>query len=122
MTSAGSRSRGSTGTSREAPAGPVVVLDDAAFAYTSSPVLTGVTGSVMPGEALALIGPNGSGKTTLLRGLLGMVRITAGSLRVNGAAPGRAPRATSPRSPTSTRASRSPSSTSSSWAPTRVWA
>ena len=92
MTSAGSRSRGSTGTSREAPAGPVVVLDDAAFAYTSSPVLTGVTGSVMPGEALALIGPNGSGKTTLLRGLLGMVRITAGSLRVNGAAPGRAPR------------------------------
>ena len=92
MTSAGSRSRGSTGTSREVPAGPVVVLDDAAFAYTSSPVLTGVTGSVMPGEALALIGPNGSGKTTLLRGLLGMVRITAGSLRVNGAAPGRAPR------------------------------
>ena len=92
MTSAGSRSRGSTGTSREAPAGPVVVLDDAAFAYTSSPVLTGVTGTVMPGEALALIGPNGSGKTTLLRGLLGMVRITAGSLRVNGAAPGRAPR------------------------------
>ena len=92
MTSAGSRSRGSAGTSREAPAGPVVVLDDAAFAYTSSPVLTGVTGSVMPGEALALIGPNGSGKTTLLRGLLGMVRIIAGSLRVNGAAPGRAPR------------------------------
>ena len=92
MTSAGSRSRGSTGTSREAPAGPVVVLDDAAFAYTSRPVLTGVTGTVMPGEALALIGPNGSGKTTLLRGLLGMVRITAGSLRVNGAAPGRAPR------------------------------
>ena len=71
---------------------PVVVLDDAAFAYTSRPVLTGVTGTVMPGEALALIGPNGSGKTTLLRGLLGMVRVAAGSLRVNGAAPGRAPR------------------------------
>ena len=92
MTSADSRSRGSAGTSREAPAEPVVVLDDAAFAYTSSPVLTGVTGTVLPGEALALIGPNGSGKTTLLRGLLGMVRIIAGSLRVNGAAPGRAPR------------------------------
>ena len=84
--------RVSAGTSREAPAEPVVILDDAAFAYTSSPVLTGVTGTVLPGEALALIGPNGSGKTTLLRGLLGMVRIIAGSLRVNGAAPGRAPR------------------------------
>ena len=87
-----SRPLGSAGASQGVPAEPVVVLDDAAFAYTSRPVLTGVTGTVMPGEALALIGPNGSGKTTLLRGLLGMVRITAGSLRVNGAAPGRAPR------------------------------
>ena len=87
-----SRPLGSAGASQGGPAEPVVVLDDAAFAYTSRPVLTGVTGTVMPGEALALIGPNGSGKTTLLRGLLGMVRITAGSLRVNGAAPGRAPR------------------------------
>ena len=71
---------------------PVVVLDDAAFAYNSRTVLTGVTGTVVGGEALALIGPNGSGKTTLLRGLLGMVRVAAGSFRVNGAAPGRAPR------------------------------
>lgn len=71
---------------------PVVVLDDAAFAYNSRTVLTGVTGTVVGGEALALIGPNGSGKTTLLRGLLGMVRVAAGSLRVNGAAPGRVPR------------------------------
>ena len=71
---------------------PVVVLDDAALAYNSRTVLTGVTGTVVGGEALALIGPNGSGKTTLLRGLLGMVRVAAGSLRVNGAAPGRAPR------------------------------
>ena len=71
---------------------PVVVLDDAAFAYNSRTVLTGVTGTVVGGEALALIGPNGSGKTTLLRSLLGMVRVAAGSLRVNGAAPGRAPR------------------------------
>ena len=71
---------------------PAVVLDDAAFAYNSRTVLSGVTGTVLAGEALALIGPNGSGKTTLLRGLLGMVRVAAGSLRVNGAAPGRAPR------------------------------
>ena len=36
---------------------PVVVLDDAAFAYNSRTVLTGVTGTVVGGEALALIGP-----------------------------------------------------------------
>ena len=71
---------------------PVVALEEAAFAYASRPVLTGVTGTVGAGEALALIGPNGSGKTTLLRGLLGMVRLAAGALRVVGAAPGPAPR------------------------------
>ena len=75
-----------------AGAPPVVELEGAAFAYGGAPVLTGVTGALAPGRALALVGPNGSGKTTLLRGLLGMVRVAAGSLRVNGAAPGRAPR------------------------------
>ena len=35
---------------------PVVVLDDEAFAYNSRTVLTGVTGTVVGGEALALIG------------------------------------------------------------------
>ena len=69
---------------------PVVELEGAAFAYGGEPVLTGVTGALAPGRALALVGPNGSGKTTLLRALLGMVDVVAGRVRVAGAAPGRA--------------------------------
>ena len=77
--------------SRTAPSDAAVVLEDLALAYGRTPVLTGVTGSLRAGRALALVGPNGSGKTTLLRALLGMVRIVRGAARVNGRAPGRAP-------------------------------
>ena len=79
-------------TTLTAAAEPVVTLEDASFAYGSSTVLTGVTGRVPAGQALALGGPNGAGKTTLMRALLGMVTVSRGRVRVNGAAPGRAPR------------------------------
>ncbi|MFR9797329.1 ABC transporter ATP-binding protein [Streptomyces sp. MS06] len=39
-----------------------------------------------PGEVLALLGPNGAGKTTALRALAGLVPLTAGHLRLDGAA------------------------------------
>ncbi|OKL48760.1 ABC transporter ATP-binding protein [Boudabousia marimammalium] len=43
-----------------------------------------MTGAVMPGEALALIGPNGSGKTTLLRGILSLITVSEGNLKLLG--------------------------------------
>lgn len=62
------------------------------LAYGSKTVLRQVTGSVKPGQALALVGPNGSGKTTLLRALLGQVDCVAGTLKVLDKAPGKAPK------------------------------
>ena len=46
--------------------------------------LDGVDLSVAPGERVALIGQNGSGKTTLVRHLNGLLRPTAGTVRVDG--------------------------------------
>ena len=53
---------------------------NAAIGYSQTPVLTGITLSLSPGHALALIGPNGSGKTTLMRALLGSAQVISGEL------------------------------------------
>jgi len=47
---------------------------------------------VAPGEVVGLLGANGAGKTTLIRMLLGVLRPTAGSVRLFGRAPTRAER------------------------------
>lgn len=49
--------------------------------------LAGVELEVRAGEIVGLVGPNGSGKTTLLRVLAGMLRPTAGTVRVAGFEP-----------------------------------
>lgn len=52
--------------------------------YGVHPALRGVDLCVGQGEILALFGPNGAGKSTLLRIVAGLVRPTAGSVRVAG--------------------------------------
>ncbi len=43
---------------------------------------------VRPGEVFGLLGPNGSGKSTTIKMILGLLRPTAGALRVFGHTPG----------------------------------
>lgn len=52
--------------------------------YRSADVLQGVDLGIGRGEALALLGRNGAGKTTFLLTLMGLVRPTGGSVRVDG--------------------------------------
>ncbi|PKZ46192.1 metal ABC transporter ATP-binding protein [Gardnerella vaginalis] len=55
-------------------------MKDCDLAYGYKTVVTWLNGSVEAGEALALIGPNGSGKTTFLQAIIGIVRVSHGSL------------------------------------------
>lgn len=60
---------------------------DATDVYVSldgMPVLRGVSLSVYPGEAVAILGGNGSGKTTFVRALLGLVPHSSGTIRLFG--------------------------------------
>lgn len=59
-------------------------LDFAAvsFAYGERIALAGVSFSLQPGERAALVGHNGAGKSTLLRLVTGLLKPTAGTVRV----------------------------------------
>lgn len=66
---------------------PRVELRDAAVRLGSRDLWSGLNLSVDEGEFLAVLGPNGTGKTTLLKVLLGLVPLSSGAVRVNGAPP-----------------------------------
>lgn len=50
-----------------------------------SPIVTGVSFALEPGEVLGLVGPSGSGKSSLARALVGVYTPTAGDVRFDGA-------------------------------------
>jgi len=66
---------------------PPVELDSVAKSYGDTRVIDAANLSVAAGECLVLIGHNGSGKTTLMKLLLGLIRPTAGKVRVFGEDP-----------------------------------
>lgn len=71
---------------------PIVTLEGVRFGFElGKPVLRSVDLAVGPGERIALVGPNGSGKTTLLRLAMGLLRPTAGVIRLGGRDPWRMP-------------------------------
>ncbi len=64
---------------------PILELRGVYFAYPGGvEALRGVDLDLHRGERVALLGENGSGKTTLARLLLGLLRPTKGTVRVNG--------------------------------------
>lgn len=59
-------------------------LDSVSTAYDGVPMLEDVSMQVAPGELVCVLGPNGAGKTTTFRTITGVVRPTAGTVRIGG--------------------------------------
>jgi len=62
---------------------PLLVVEDVHGYYGTAHVLEGVSFS-MGAEPVALIGRNGMGKSTLCMAIVGLLRSTSGSVRLNG--------------------------------------
>ena len=64
----------------------IVEIADLSFSYEDDEgkVLDGITFNIHSGDYLGIIGPNGAGKTTLLKLILGILKPTAGSIKLFG--------------------------------------
>ena len=76
--------------SAENPAGDVtrgaqLAATGVTAGYGGDPVIRGITVRAEPGEVVSLVGANGSGKSTLLKSLVGVVRVSAGTVMVGDA-------------------------------------
>ncbi|MFZ2033351.1 MAG: ABC transporter ATP-binding protein [Candidatus Dormiibacterota bacterium] len=53
--------------------------------YGGPPIVTNLDMDVARGQVVAVVGPNGAGKSTLLKAILGIARVEAGRVELNGA-------------------------------------
>jgi branched-chain amino acid transport system ATP-binding protein len=61
-----------------------ISLKDVRKTFGQSDIIRGVTLDIMPGERHAIIGPNGAGKSTLFHLISGRIKVTSGSIALNG--------------------------------------
>jgi branched-chain amino acid transport system ATP-binding protein len=61
---------------------PYLVAEGVTSGYGGAPVIRDVSLGVGAGEIVAVIGPNGAGKSTFLKALVGILRVTQGTVRL----------------------------------------
>lgn len=62
---------------------PWITCRNAGFGYENYDAVIDLNLEIFPGEYLCIVGENGSGKSTLVKGLLGLLKPTAGSIEVS---------------------------------------
>jgi ABC-2 type transport system ATP-binding protein len=68
----------------QAPTPPMIELYEVRKTFGSKVAVDALSLTVKPGEIFAFLGPNGAGKTTTIKILSGLLRPTAGRVRISG--------------------------------------
>jgi ABC-type branched-subunit amino acid transport system ATPase component len=63
---------------------PYLVVAGLSAGYGPTPTVFDMSASVGRGEVACIIGPNGAGKSTFLKAIVGMLRVTTGSVHLGG--------------------------------------
>jgi len=64
---------------------PVLSIQNIEAGYSPSlPILRGVSLDVFEGEIVTILGPNGAGKSTLIKAIAGLVKISSGTVTLEG--------------------------------------
>jgi len=71
-------------TAESTTAGPVIVFENVRMGFDEGEILHGISFQVAPRETLVLVGETGAGKTLLLKLAVGLLRPSAGRVRVLG--------------------------------------
>jgi zinc/manganese transport system ATP-binding protein len=71
------------------PSAPAIAFDGLGLRYGDHEVIGDFSGTIKPGEFVAVLGPNGAGKSTLLKALLGILPAATGSIEIFGHGPHR---------------------------------
>ena len=61
---------------------PILVAEKITAGYGKSPIINEISVSVDAGQVSTIVGPNGAGKSTFAKALVGVLKITHGSVKV----------------------------------------
>lgn len=64
----------------------MIHLQNVTICYRKHPAVHHLSGTFTAGSRTAILGPNGAGKTTLLKAIVGVLPISAGSIKLDGLA------------------------------------
>ena len=60
----------------------VIKVKNLTIAYKKRPAIKGINLNIEEGNIIGIIGPNGAGKSTLLKGILGLLPIETGEVKI----------------------------------------